>query len=182
MTDTSKEARHKDAARNLILNRALDDLEQIISNHDPETDVPIKDGVWDRLDRLACEIECRERDALRAQLQAARDDNEAMRKAVDGTLSERMVAAGMVPLDALTQPNCLTKFSVHSGMTALKFFEEWVERKAKSYGRMQAAHQTGEHPLDPKIFDFVMGKSGAFKEVLENYRAALKSTSTEGEG
>ncbi|MFV1626814.1 hypothetical protein VWY34_14385 [Phaeobacter sp. JH20_02] len=73
MTDTSKEARHQDAARNLILNRAINDLEQIINNHDPETDVPIKDGAWDRLDRLACEIECRERDALRAQLQAARE-------------------------------------------------------------------------------------------------------------
>lgn len=123
-----------------------------------------------------------ERDELRAQLQAARDDNEAMRKAVDGTLSERMVAAGMVPLDAMTQPNCLTKFSVHSGMTDLKFFEEWVERKAKEYGKMQAAHQAGEYPLDPEVFDFVLGKSGAFKEVLENYRAALKSTSAEGEG
>lgn len=100
-------------------------------------------------------------------------DNQRMREAVDRDLSVRMEVAGMVPLDAMTKPNCLTSFAVHSGMTDLDFFGEWVERNARDYGRMQAAHQAGARPLDDDMFNYVMGKSGAFKEVLENYRAAI---------
>ena len=43
--------------RNVIITRATNDLDEIINNHDPEIDVPIKDGVWDRLDKMAVEIE-----------------------------------------------------------------------------------------------------------------------------
>ena len=57
-----KEARHEDTKRNLILNRALSDLDRIINGHDPEVDTSINNGVWDRLDRMALEIEahCKE--------------------------------------------------------------------------------------------------------------------------
>ena len=49
--------RHGDKLRNVILNRCVEDLEHIINGHDPEIDVPIKDGVWDRLDKMAQQIE-----------------------------------------------------------------------------------------------------------------------------
>ena len=49
--------RHTDGARNVIIIRATNDLDQIINSHDPEIDYPIKDGVWDRLDKMAVEIE-----------------------------------------------------------------------------------------------------------------------------
>lgn len=55
--DMTEPARHKDTTRNGILNRTLSDLERIINHHDPEIDVPISDGVWDRLDKMALEIE-----------------------------------------------------------------------------------------------------------------------------
>ena len=51
------ESRHKDTARNAILNRALMDLDDIINGHDPEIDTSINNGVWDRLDKMALEIE-----------------------------------------------------------------------------------------------------------------------------
>ena len=63
MTDTTptdeQAERHLDTERNKILNRALSDLESIINDHDPEVDVSITNGVWDRLDKMAVEIEAR---------------------------------------------------------------------------------------------------------------------------
>jgi hypothetical protein len=53
--------RHTDTARNKILNSALSDLDQIINGHDPETDTSINNIVWDRLDKLALEIEAKAR-------------------------------------------------------------------------------------------------------------------------
>ena len=55
MTDAPE--RHADKARNLMLNRAVHDLDLTINGHDPEVDVPIKDGVWNKLDKLALQIE-----------------------------------------------------------------------------------------------------------------------------
>lgn len=49
--------RHNDTKRNAILNRALYDLDRIINDHDPEIHTSIKNGVWDRLDKMALEIE-----------------------------------------------------------------------------------------------------------------------------
>jgi hypothetical protein len=49
--------RHADGSRNVIITRAVNDLDSIINGHDPEVDVPISDGVWNRLDKMAVEIE-----------------------------------------------------------------------------------------------------------------------------
>lgn len=59
MTEQPELHRHNDTDRNLILNRALTDIERIATGHDPEVDVPINQGVWDRLDKMAQEIEAR---------------------------------------------------------------------------------------------------------------------------
>lgn len=82
MTDQLEQTRHKDTERNLILNRALTDLEQIINCHDPEIDVPIKDGVWNRLDKMAQEIEDRPAPAVSVE------PLEAVRDALAGALGE----------------------------------------------------------------------------------------------
>ena len=70
--------RHTDTARNKILNSALSDLDQIINGHDPETDTSINNIVWDRLDKLALEIEAKaraegRREGLREAERIARD-------------------------------------------------------------------------------------------------------------
>ena len=49
--------RYKNKARNVILNHALKDLDDIINGHDPEVDTSINNGVWDRLEKMAMEIE-----------------------------------------------------------------------------------------------------------------------------
>ena len=49
--------RYEDLDRNSIINKTCSDLEDIVNNHDPETDVPIDDGIWNRLDKMALEIE-----------------------------------------------------------------------------------------------------------------------------
>jgi hypothetical protein len=49
--------RHADGDRNVIITRAVNDLDVFINEHNPEIDVPISDGVWDRLDKMAVEIE-----------------------------------------------------------------------------------------------------------------------------
>ena len=109
-----------------------------------------------------------------ARVKELEAENQAMKDAVMSSISERMVAAGMVSLEEAVSPDCLTKFNVHSGMTDLDFYEIWLERKAKQYIAMQAAHQTGEHVLDDDMFQYILGKAGMAKDALENYRAALK--------
>ena len=60
--------RHADTERNRILNIALTDLNAIINGHNPDVDTSINNMVWDRLDKLACDVELR---ALRRASQAA---------------------------------------------------------------------------------------------------------------
>lgn len=52
----TKEERHANTARNLIINQTSTDLEDIINGHDPEQSI-LNNDVWDRLDKMACEIE-----------------------------------------------------------------------------------------------------------------------------
>ncbi len=106
-----------------------------------------------------------------AELEA---ENLAMKDAVLGSVSDRMVAAGMMSLDEAVSANALTRLNVHSGMTDLHFYEVWLERTAKKCIAMQAAHQTGENVLNDGLIDFVMGKAEMARSALENYRAALK--------
>lgn len=49
-------ARHSNKARNVILNTASTDLSKIVSEFDPEHD-HLGNKVWDRLDKMACELE-----------------------------------------------------------------------------------------------------------------------------
>lgn len=52
----TKAERHANTARNLIINQTSTDLERIIYSHDPDQSI-LNNDVWDRLDKMACEIE-----------------------------------------------------------------------------------------------------------------------------
>lgn len=54
--DTAELERHADTERNRIINRCSADLESIVNGHDPEIH-NLNVRVWDRLDRMAVEIE-----------------------------------------------------------------------------------------------------------------------------
>jgi hypothetical protein len=51
--------RHADRERNLLLNTALSDLDNIINYHNPEVDTSLNNLVWDQLDKLAVAIEAK---------------------------------------------------------------------------------------------------------------------------
>jgi hypothetical protein len=53
------EERHSDTERNRLLSQTVSDLFKIIENHDPEVDIPIASGVWDRLYKLSVDVEAR---------------------------------------------------------------------------------------------------------------------------
>ena len=54
--NTALVERHSNKQRNLIINRCSTDLETIINGHDPEIG-NLNNDVWDRLDKMAVEIE-----------------------------------------------------------------------------------------------------------------------------
>ncbi|MDK8874361.1 hypothetical protein [Paracoccus sp. SSJ] len=54
--DTAELERHADTERNRIINWCSADLESIVNGHDPEIH-NLNVRVWDRLDRMAVEIE-----------------------------------------------------------------------------------------------------------------------------
>lgn len=63
--------RYKDTWRNAVLNKAVDALDCIINDHDPEIDCPIKQGVWDHLDKLVLAFEERRADLPATDAQIA---------------------------------------------------------------------------------------------------------------
>lgn len=73
MTQDTAPERHANKSRNLILNKTLTDLDDIINGHDPEIDTSINNGVWDRLDKMAIEIE----ELVRADLSPTTGEREA---------------------------------------------------------------------------------------------------------
>ena len=89
--------RHADKIRNLILNHTVTDLDEIINAHDPDVDVPIKQGVWDRLDKMAMLIEAKaiaRAEAAEAERDAALGENARLREAGQAVVNEFPVAAG----------------------------------------------------------------------------------------
>ena len=78
--------RHADTERNKIINRASSDLEQIINGHDPEIH-HLGNRVWDRLDKMAVDIE-NHRSDLCAAGQQVMSGNPKMEKSALERLAE----------------------------------------------------------------------------------------------
>ena len=104
--------------------------------------------------------------------QAAQRASEA-RQEIETDLSRRMVAAGMVPLDAITKPNILSAFARHAGVRTPEHLLEWAEKKFLEYERPNAATRAGVREPEPDLDDFILGKASAFSEVVENARFVL---------
>lgn len=104
--------------------------------------------------------------------QAAQRASEA-RQEIETDLSRRMVAAGMIPLDAITKPNALSAFERHAGVRTPEHLLEWAEKKFLEYQRLNAATQAGVRKPQPDLDDFILGKAAAFSEVVANARFVL---------
>lgn len=88
-------ARFEDLERNKIINRCSSDLESIINGFDPEVH-NLNNMVWDRLDRMAVEIEANasltaERDRLREALSKAEPYVEICHSLMTGTEPRKSV-------------------------------------------------------------------------------------------
>ncbi|WP_266030351.1 hypothetical protein [Brucella intermedia] len=93
----------------------------------------------------------------------------------EGDLNARLKAKGMYSIDEMMGSLPLDKWRVHSGMTDLKFFGEWLERKAREYLIMKAAYDVGREDEGDDLYEWVLAHYGAFSDVLVNFRAALSS-------
>lgn len=93
----------------------------------------------------------------------------------EGDLNSRLKAKGMYSIDEVMGSLPLDKWRVHSGMTDLKFFGEWLERKTRDYYTMRAAYEVGDKDESDELYEWVLAHYGAFHDVLVNFRAALSS-------
>lgn len=96
----------------------------------------------------------------------------AMRAAVEQTKAEvdaQLKARGMVSVDQLVKP--FSPFQIHAGMSDLGFFKEWLARKASEYAQMRAKCEV-MNETDDDMYEWLLGNSGAYADVLANFNAA----------
>lgn len=89
-------------------------------------------------------------------------------KGLDDELSQRMVAAGMIPLSEIGDLGPLGAFMRHAAVKTPDNFVEWLRMKHREYTRMQLRFQLEKSKEDSEIYDFVMGKASAFRDVMAN--------------
>lgn len=93
----------------------------------------------------------------------------------EGDLNARLKAKGMYSIDEMMGNLPIDKWRVHSGMTDVTFFGEWLERKSREYLTMKAAYDVGDKDESDELYEWVLAHYGAFHDVLVNFRAALSS-------
>jgi hypothetical protein len=84
----------------------------------------------------------------------------------------RLKEAGFLTLEEYLLP--LNKFQIHSGMTDLNFFEEYLERKCLEYTKMTLEYELGDRDKNDDLFEWVLANMNAYHDILINYRAAKK--------
>lgn len=107
---------------------------------------------------------------LKAQLvtQAAVDRSDS--DEVGAELDARLTKAGMLTVTQMLGP--FTAFQVHAGMSDLAFFEKWLESKVVEYKTMRMRYELGDRDKDDELYEWVLAHSGAYHDVLVNFRAA----------
>ena len=108
-------------------------------------------------------------------IMAQRDENRALKAQMgklDESVSARMQALGMLPLDVLLAEPA-TKYCIPVGMASLEAFAQWIELKHESYMKMRMRYETGELAKDD-LYEWVFCHSSAFTSVHHCLRAALE--------
>lgn len=96
---------------------------------------------------------------------------------VQADLDRRLKAAGMYTVGEIMAGTPVDKWRVHSGMDNLQFFGEWLERKAREYKVMTAGYDIGDKDKSDDLYEWSLAHSGAFHDVLVNFRAAIRALS-----
>jgi hypothetical protein len=110
-------------------------------------------------------------DEALASLATARDGG------TGADLDDRLRAAGMFTIPEMMGETPLTRWEVHSGMTDLKFFGEWLDRKVVEYMRMRVDYEIGEKDKTDDLYEWVLAHSAAFATIRTNFRAAFAALS-----
>lgn len=95
--------------------------------------------------------------------------------AVQTDLDARLKAAGMYTVEEIMAGTPVDKWRVHAGMDNLQFFGEWLERKAREYKVMTAGYDIGDKDKSDELYEWSLAHSGAFHDVLVNFRAATRA-------
>jgi hypothetical protein len=92
----------------------------------------------------------------------------------DKELNEKMIAAGMIPLNDLLCGSPLDGFVAHKGVDCLEKFEQWLNMRHEGFLRMAIKMELNKGANDD-MFEWVLSHRAAFNEVLVNFRAAKAS-------
>jgi hypothetical protein len=90
----------------------------------------------------------------------------------EASLDDRMKAAGMFTIDQMMGITPLSRFTIHAGMTDLKFFEAWLDRRAREMLMMRVKYELGDKPKDD-MYEWVVSHAASLMEVRANFKAAL---------
>jgi len=93
----------------------------------------------------------------------------------ESDLNARLKAKGMYSIEEMMGTLPVDKWRIQSGMTDIKFFGEWLERKTREYLTMKAAYEAGDKDESDELYEWVLAHYGAFHDILVNFRAALSS-------
>lgn len=89
-------------------------------------------------------------------------------------LDERMIEAGMIPLSQLLAGDTpLAKWAAHTGVRDLATFEQWLLMRHREFMTMRASYELGDKDESDELYEWVLAHSGAFSEVVANFRSAL---------
>lgn len=99
----------------------------------------------------------------------------------------RMKARGMIPLTQLLAGTPLDRWRAHTGVTNIKYFQQWAERKQEEYMKMRMRYEVGDKDKDDDMYEWIFAHAAVYGEVVVNLKQALnpgifKSTrETQGE-
>jgi len=95
-------------------------------------------------------------------------------------LDKRMIAAGMIPVSEMLKRHPMESFVVHTGVTDLLSFQDWLRKKYKSAIESQATLQLDDK-TDDEMFEWYCSHAAAYGEILANFRAAISRSSSNDE-
>lgn len=85
-------------------------------------------------------------------------------------LSERMVAAGMLPLEDILAGNLMGRFSTHVGVNDFASLLSWAEKQHERFVRMRMAYELGEKDKSDDLYEWVFAHASVFGRVVDHLR------------
>jgi hypothetical protein len=91
-------------------------------------------------------------------------------------LDGRLKAQGMFTVAEMMGGTPLDRWIVHSGMTDLAAFEQWLDMKVREYLMMRLPYELGDKDQTDELYAWVLAHSAAFSTIRTNFKAAALAT------